>query len=90
MTRDLSKQRRRRLFRYDPMSRWTPAIALRRMACRIEDAKAALADVASIWGDVDQGAVEEADRLGAELDEFLRGQREMIRERLEAGEHVGP
>lgn len=90
MTRALAPQRRRRLFRYEPMSRWTPALALRRMECRIEDAKAALADIAGIWGDVDQGAVDEADRLCEELDRFLRDQREMVRERLEAGEHVGP
>lgn len=82
--------RSRRLFRYQPMSRWTPAIALRRTACRIEDAKAALADIAGIWGDVDQGACDEADRFIQDLDRWLADQRTIIAERLEAGEHVGP
>lgn len=82
--------RRTRLFRYAPMSRWTPQIALRRMSCRVEDAKAALADIAGIWSDVDQGIVSQADDLIRNLDELMTEARTMVRERQEAGEEVGP
>lgn len=84
------KRRTRRLSRYQPMSRWTPALALRRTACRIEDAKAALLDIIGIWGDVDQGAVNEADQFIVDLDRWLEGQRATVKERLDAGEDVGP
>ncbi|MCJ8142940.1 hypothetical protein MKI84_08425 [Ancylobacter sp. A5.8] len=78
------------MFRYAPMSRWTVPIALRRMECRIEDAKAALADIAGIWGDVDQGAVDTADQIIVDLDRFLADQKAMVAEKIAAGEDVGP
>ena len=81
--------RRPHYARYSPMSRWTLPLALRRMECRIEDAKAALADIAMIWGDVDQGAVDRAEELIQELDQVLAEQRSAISERITAGEHVG-
>ena len=60
------------------------------MQSRIDDAKAALEDIAGIWGDVDQGAVDEADRIIEQLDALMAITREYVRERQEAGEHVGP
>lgn len=81
--------RRKRMFRYAPMSRWSPQIALRRMNCRIEDAKAALADIAGIWGDVDQTVVDQAEDRIRELDEFMTETREMVRERQAHGEEIG-
>lgn len=82
--------RRTRLFRYAPMSRWSPQIALRRTACRIEDAKAAVADIAATWGDVDQGFVSDAEERFADLDRWLAEMRASVRERQEAGEEIGP
>jgi hypothetical protein len=82
--------RRTKMFRYGVMHRWSPQIALRRMWCRIEDAKAALADIAGIWGDVDQGVVNQAEELIDGLDRFMRETREMVRERQAAGEEIGP
>ena len=82
--------RRARMFRYASMSRWTAKLALRRTKCRIEDAKAALADISLIWGDVDQGIVNGADERILELNEWMAEIEESIRERLDAGEEVGP
>lgn len=77
--------------KYRPMtSRWTPASALRRMEARIKDASEALIDIAAVWGDADQAVVDEVDRLIVELNQLLADQRECVRERLEAGEYVGP
>jgi phosphoserine phosphatase len=81
--------RRTRMFRYGTMSRWSPQIALRRMNCRIEDAKAALADIAGIWGDVDQAVCDQADEHILGLDEFMAETREMVRQHQEAGEEIG-
>jgi hypothetical protein len=78
------------MFRYAPMSRWTVKLALRRTRCRIEDAKAALADICGIWGDFDQGFVNGADERIVELDDWMAEIAESVRERLDAGEEVGP
>jgi hypothetical protein len=59
------------------------------MNCRIEDAKAALADIAGIWGDRDQAVVNGAEDLLQALDEFMRETREVVRERQAAGEDIG-
>ncbi len=81
---------RGRMLRHQPMSRWTPALAVRRTACRIDDCKAALFDVVSIWGDVDQMVCDDADRLMVELDRMLSEIKELVRGRLANGKDVGP
>jgi hypothetical protein len=68
------------------MSKWTPQLALRRMRCRIEDAKAALADVALIWSDIDDFIAVRADERIQDLDAFMAEVQEAVRERQEAGE----
>lgn len=78
------------LFRYAPMTRWSVKLALRRTECRIEDAKAALADLTAVWGDVDQGFVNEADERIQDLDRWLAEIRESIAERQAYGEAIGP
>lgn len=82
--------RRTRIFRYAPMSRWTVKRAIRRTKCRIEDAKEALADICSIWGDVDQAFVNGADERIIELNDWMAEIEETVRERLDAGEEIGP
>lgn len=82
--------RRKRLSRYKPMSRWTPALAIARTARRVEDCRDALYDVAATWGDVDQGVIDDADRIVLDLERMLSELKATVAEKLEAGAHVGP
>ncbi len=50
--------------------RWTPAIARNASLRRIEAASAKVAEVAALWGDVDNGMVDEAGQLIDALDEL--------------------
>lgn len=81
--------KRTRLFRYERMSRWSVKLALRRTKCRIGDATAALADIATIWADVDEGTVDEADEQIRTLEKWMADIEEMIAERQAAGEEIG-
>lgn len=81
--------RRTRLFRYEPMSRWSVKLALRRTRCRVEDAKEALADITSIWADADQGTVNEADERIRSLDEWMADIEAIIAEKQAHGEEIG-
>lgn len=76
--------------RYQPMARWSLPLAMGRMQRRVEDAKAALADIAAIWGDIDQGTIDEAEGRIRDLDLWMADVERMVRERQEAGEYVGP
>ena len=51
---------------YPPMSRWTPSLAFQRTRRRIEDVKVALADIASIWGEIEPGTVDEVEQIAEE------------------------
>ena len=77
-------------FRHKPLSRWTVARAVRRLKARVEDAKAALADIGATWNDIDQTIVDEAEDRISDLENWLDATLRSIRERVEAGEHVGP
>lgn len=81
--------KRTKLFRYPTMSRWSVKLALRRTKCRVEDAKEALADIASIWADVDQGTVNEADDRIRELEQWMADIEAVITERQMAGDEIG-
>ncbi|MFG1318032.1 hypothetical protein [Xanthobacter autotrophicus] len=83
-------RRRHYTLRYAPLAKWTLPRVLARMDSRIEDAKAALHDIVAMWGDIDQGIVEDADQKIRELDEWLAQMKQGVQERVEAGEHVGP
>lgn len=83
-------RRRHYTMRYVPLLRWTLPRVLSRMDARIDDAKAALHDIISLWADIDQGFVEDADQLIVDLDAWLAEMKQSIKERQDAGEHVGP
>jgi hypothetical protein len=71
------------------MSRWTPTLAIQRTGRRVEDAKDALMDIAGIWGDVEQGVIDDADRIILDLENMLATLKETLKEKAEAGEHIG-
>lgn len=81
--------RRKRLSRYQPMSRWSPKIALGRTVRRIDEAKEAIADISATWGDVDQFIVDRVEEIFRELEELATEIRTAVEERLAAGEYVG-
>lgn len=83
-------RRRHYTQRYVPISRWTLPRVLSRMDARIDDAKAALHDIVALWVDIDQGIVMDAEQLITDLDEWLAEMKQAIKERQDAGEHVGP
>ncbi|WP_323034549.1 hypothetical protein [Pararhodobacter sp.] len=85
----MSKRARSYLNRYPPPKRWTPALAMRRTACRIEDAKAALFDIIAIWNSVDQGPCNDAEDRICDLDNWLQELRKDMDERIAAGEEIG-
>jgi hypothetical protein len=78
------------LFKYKPIARWTLPLVMRRMERRIDDAKAAIHDICALWADIDQGFVDDAEQKLREMDEWHAAMKESVRERVEAGEHVGP
>lgn len=78
------------LFKYKPIARWTLPLAMRRMARRIDDAKAAIHDIGALWTDIDQGFADDAEQLLLKLDEWHAEMKASVIERVEAGEYVGP
>jgi hypothetical protein len=78
---------------YPPMSRWTPSLAFQRTRRRIEDVKAALADIASIWGEIEPGTVDEVEQIaeetGRNLDQLAADLAAWIAEKKAAGEEIG-
>jgi len=60
-----------RQYRHKPMKKWTPRAALTRSRCRIEDAQAALRDLAGVWSDVDDYVCGRVDRLLDDLEILL-------------------
>ncbi len=75
-------------FRYKPMSKWTPTLALRRSKCRIADAKAALLDLAAVWSDVDDFVCTRVDEIGAALDGLLDDVREAFEDQIARDEEA--
>jgi hypothetical protein len=78
---------------YPPMSRWTPSLAFQRTRRRIEDVKVALADIASIWGEIEPGTVDEVEQIaeetGRNLDQLATDLAAWITEMKAAGEEIG-
>ncbi|HQS09502.1 MAG TPA: hypothetical protein PLK13_11830 [Xanthobacteraceae bacterium] len=46
-------------------------------------------DIAGIWGDVEQGVIDDADRIILDLENMLATLKETLKEKAEAGEHIG-
>lgn len=63
------------------LKKWTPAIARRETLKRLAKIDALLLDIGYLWGDEDQGLVDRADDIRAEVSDFRKEMDEAIEAR---------